>query len=53
MKIRTKKLLAWLLAILMLVARFSACANGTGQTDDQGRNSTMDGQGMADEEDDR
>ena len=53
MKIRTKKLLAWLLAILMLVARFSACANGTGQTDDQGRNSTMDGQGMADEEDGR
>ncbi len=53
MKIRTKKLLAWLLAFLMLVALFSACANGTGQTDDQGRNSTMDGQGMADEEDGR
>ena len=41
---KTKKLLAWLLVLLLLAALFSACANDTGKTDDQGSGGKTDDQ---------
>ena len=49
---KTKRILALLLSLLMLVALFSACSNNEGQTDDQGSNSQTDGQGDASTEGD-
>lgn len=41
---KTQKLLAWLLVLLLLAALFSACANDTGKTDDQGSGGKTDDQ---------